>query len=203
MSNHNQAAPSSGMTNPRGSEPGTQTSQETELRQSTSIIRLFTEIAQPLLGFVIVQAQDIIDDQEWQDDEIYEDMYWLQSRSERYLGGASRRDQETESSQVNKGRLHIEANTKARPQVSIISARGNQRAANRWRGFPRRCRCQSCASGVHPTQDGIFDDSWSKEADVSNNLLDENRVRRGIKTNTALGIDLWKERKAAADTAEE
>jgi hypothetical protein len=28
-----------------------------------------------LLGFVIVQAQDIIDDQEWQDDEIYEDMY--------------------------------------------------------------------------------------------------------------------------------
>lgn len=37
---------------------------------------------------------------------------------------------------------------------------------------------------------------------MSDNLLDENRVRRGIK-NTALGIDLWKERKAAADTAED
>ena len=36
---------------------------------------------------------------------------------------------------------------------------------------------------------------------MSENLLDENRVKRGIK-NTALGTDLWKERKAAAEIAE-
>jgi hypothetical protein len=49
------------------------------------------------------------------------------------------------------GRLHTKVNTKARPQISIIAARGTQRAGNRWRGAPRRCRCQSWASGVRPT----------------------------------------------------
>jgi hypothetical protein len=86
------------------------------------------------------------------------------------------------------GYLHTEPNTKAQPQISIIAARGTQRAGNRWRGAPRRCR--------------IFDDSWPKEADVSDNLLDENWARRGI-DNRALKFDLGKKRKAAAETAEE